>query len=74
MNQVWGYSCAHRGMKLRPSKQANASFAKKSKRYSVTSTTNGRTKIIEAASIRKDIVLERLNGIEQNFVYHMDNE
>ena len=50
------------------------SSCQKSKRCSVTSTANGRTKIIEAASIRKDIVLERLNVVEQNFVYHMDNE
>ena len=28
MNQVWGHSCAYREMKLRPSKQANASLAK----------------------------------------------
>ena len=28
MNQVWGHSYAHWEMKLHPSKQANASFAK----------------------------------------------
>ena len=49
-------------------------ICQKSKQCSVTSRANGRTQIIEAASIRKDKVLERLNGIEQNFVYHMDNE
>ena len=40
---------------------------------SVTPTPNGRAKIIVVGSIRKDIVLECLNGIEQNFVYHMGN-
>ena len=49
-------------------------ICQKSKRCSVTSTTKDRTKIIEAASIRKDIVLEHLNSIEQKFVYYMDNE
>ena len=59
---------------ITPFQASKCIICKNSKRCSVTSTTNGRTKIIEAASIKKDIVLERLNGIEQNFVYHMDNE
>ena len=59
---------------ITPFQSSKSIICQNSKRYSVTSTTNGRTKIIEAASIRKDIVLERLNGAEQNFVYHMDNE
>ena len=57
---------------ITPFQASKCMICKKSKRYSVTSTTDGRTKIIEAASIRNDIVLERLNRIEQNFVYHMD--
>ena len=55
-------------------KASKCIICQKSKRCSVTSTTNGRNKVIEAASIRKGIVLERLNGIEQNFVYHVNNE
>ena len=38
-----------------------------------TSTENGRQKIIEAAAVRKDEVLNRLNLIESNFVYHRKN-
>ena len=59
---------------ITPFQASKCIICENSKRCSVTSTTNGRTKIIEAASIKKDIVLERLNGIEENFVYHMDNE
>ena len=55
-------------------KASKCIICQKSKRCSVTSTTNGRNNVIEAASIRKGIVLERLNGIEQNFVYHINNE
>ena len=62
------------GNETTPFQASKRIICQKSKRYSVTSTANGRTKIIEAASIRKDIVLERLNSIEQNFAYHMDNE
>ena len=62
------------GNEITPFQTSKCIICQKSKRCSVTSTTNDRTKIIEATSIRKDIVLERLNGIEQNFVYHMDNE
>ena len=62
------------GNEITPFQESKCIICQNSKRYSVTSAANGRTKIIEAASIRKDIVLERLNGIEQNFVYHMDNE
>ena len=62
------------GNEITPFQASKCIICQKSKQCSVTSTTNGRTKIIEAASIRKDKVLERLNGIEQNFVYHMDNE
>ena len=47
---------------------------KKIKKCSVTSTPNGRTKITEAAIVRKDAVLERLEYVEKDFVYHMDNE
>ena len=39
----------------------------------VTSTENGRRKIIEAAAVRKDQVLDRLDLVESNFVYHMNN-
>jgi hypothetical protein len=41
----------------------------------LVSTENGRTKIIEAASIRKDIVIDRLNSlkIDKPFKYHMNN-
>ena len=62
------------GNEITPFQASKCIICQKSKRCSVTSTTNGRTKIIEAASIRKDIILERLNGIEQKFVYHMDNK
>ena len=49
-------------------------ICQKSKKYSVTSTANGRCTVMEAASIRKDVVLERLNLVDVEFVYHMDNE
>ena len=62
------------GNEITPFQASKCIICQKSKRCSVTSTTNGRTKIIQAASIRKDIILERLNGIEQKFVYHMDNK
>ena len=62
------------GNEITPFQASKCIICQKSKQYSVTSTTNGRTKIVEAASIRKDIVLERSNGIEQNFVYRMDSE
>ena len=62
------------GNEITPFQASKCIICQKSKRCSVTSTTNARTKIIEAASIRKDIILERFNGIEQNFVYHMDNK
>ena len=39
----------------------------------VPSTENGRRKIIEAAAVRKDQVLDRLDLVESNFVYHMNN-
>ena len=39
----------------------------------VTSTENGRQKIIEAAAVQKDQVLDRLDLVESNFVYHMNN-
>ena len=62
------------GNEITPFQASKCIICQKSKQCSVSSTTNGRTKIIEAAYIRKDIVLERLNGIEQNFFYYMDNE
>ena len=71
---ILGTQLCSPGNEITPFQASKCIICQKSKRYSVTSTTNGRTKIIEAASIRKDIVLELLNGIEQNFVYHMDNE
>ena len=42
----------------------------------LVSTENGRSKIINAASIRKDIVSTRLNSIECNSqsYYHSNNE
>ena len=39
----------------------------------VISIKNGRRKIIEAAAVRKDQVLDRLDLAESNFVYHMIN-
>ena len=49
-------------------------YQKKSK-VSITSTENGRKKIIDAAAIRKDEVYQRLqNGnIDRNFKYHITN-
>ena len=37
------------------------------------STPNGRTAIMKAASIRQDVVLERLENVEDDFVYHISN-
>ena len=39
------------------------------------STENGRSKIMEAASIRKDLVAERLKSLDMHktFYYHMNN-
>ena len=62
------------GNEITPFQASKCIICQKSKRCSVNLTANGRTKIVEATSIRKDIVPERLNGIEHNFVYHMDNE
>ena len=62
------------GKEIMPFEASKCIICQKSKGCSVTSTANGRTKVIEAASIRKDILLECLNCIEQNFVYHMDNK
>ena len=41
----------------------------------LTSSENGRHKIIEAAAIRKDKVQERLTShkLNRDFCYHMDN-
>ena len=39
----------------------------------VISTENGRRKIIEAAAVGKDQVLDHLDLVESNFVYHMNN-
>ena len=41
----------------------------------VKSTENGRQCVINAATIRKDDVLERVNSLDDknNFVYHMSN-
>ena len=39
----------------------------------VTSTENGRQKIIEAAAVQKDQVLDRLDLVESNFAHHMNN-
>lgn len=40
-----------------------------------TSTENGRAKVIKAASVRNDIVLERLKQIDHGkIVYHVSNE
>ena len=41
----------------------------------LTSSENGRRKIIEAAAIRKDKVQERLtpHKLDRDFCYHMDN-
>ena len=49
-------------------------YQEKSK-VSLTSTENGRKKIIDAAAIRKDEVYQRLqNGkIDRNFKYHITN-
>ena len=41
----------------------------------VTSTENGRERILQAANIRQDIVHERLlQGNTAHFVYHMNND
>ena len=73
MNQVWGHSCVHREMKLRLSKQANASFAKSQSEVLLPQQQMAEPKSSKLLPSGKTI-LERLNGIEQNFVYHMDNE
>lgn len=49
-------------------------ICQRSTNCSVTSTENGRRKIMEASSIRRDIVQERLALVEGSFVYHMTNE
>ena len=40
----------------------------------ITSTDNGRRAIIEAASVRQDVVYERLKLVEQDFHCHVSNE
>ena len=74
MNQVRGHYCIHRQMTLRPSKQANASFAKIQSDVLLPQQQMAEPRLSKLLPSKKDIVLERLNGIEQNFVYHMDNE
>ena len=40
-----------------------------------TSTENGRTRIIEAAEVRRDVVFERLKQVDKGkFLYHVTNE
>ena len=50
-------------------------ICQKKGKVSLTSTENGRKKIIDAAAIRKDEVYQRLqNGnIDRNFKYHVTN-
>ena len=48
------------GNEITPFQASKCIICQKSKRCSVTSTANGLTKIIEAASIRKDIVYHRI--------------
>ena len=40
----------------------------------VTSTQNGRLKIIEAANVRNDIVYQRLQLAGDDFAYHMETK
>ena len=44
-------------------------ICQKSKGHTLTSTTNGRRRIIETSAVRKDVVLERLNSVENEFVH-----
>ena len=50
-------------------------ICQKSQTAKLTSSENGRVKVIEAANIRNDIVLRRLQdpAREGNFQYHMTN-
>lgn len=41
----------------------------------ITSTENGRKRILEAASVRDDVITKRLKTVgDREFVYHMNNE
>ena len=48
----------------------------KEKSCKLTSTPAGRLNVINAANIRKDSVLSRLDSplLEKDFIYHVDNE
>ena len=50
-------------------------ICQKSRTTKLTSNENGRIKVIEAAFIRNDIALRRLQDptVEENFKYHMTN-
>ena len=50
-------------------------MGQKKSKVSLTSTENGRKKIIDAAAVRKDEVYQRLqnSNIGRNFMYHVTN-
>ena len=49
-------------------------ICQESRSCSVTTTEQGRRKVLEAAAVRRDIVYKHLQLVEENFVYQVSNE
>ena len=76
-------SCSQLGLELYLSNANNEDesyqadkciICQESRSCSVTTAEQGRRKVLEAAAVRRDIVNESLQLVEENFVYHVSNE